>query len=50
MIAMYLPIKVNKSATYLPDVGWGVKDWIVLARERDIWWVFVNVVLNLEIP
>jgi len=38
-------IKMN-----IQEVGWGVMDWIVLAKDRDRWWAVVNVVMNLQVP
>jgi hypothetical protein len=32
------------------EVGWGVVDWIGLARDRDRWRALVNSVLNLRVP
>jgi hypothetical protein len=32
------------------DVGWGGRDWIDLAQDRDRWWAFVNVVMNRQGP
>jgi hypothetical protein len=34
----------------LVEVGWGVANWIGLARDRDRWRALVNSVLNLRIP
>jgi len=34
----------------LQEVGWGGMDWFVLAQDRDRWWDFVNVVMNLQVP
>jgi hypothetical protein len=34
----------------LPEVGWGVMDWIELAQDRDRWWALENVVMNLQVP
>jgi hypothetical protein len=38
-------IKMN-----LQEVVWGGIDWINLAKDRDRWWVLVNVVMNLRVP
>jgi hypothetical protein len=29
------------------EIGWGGKDWIDLAQDRDQWKALVNMVLNL---
>jgi hypothetical protein len=34
---------------YLRETGWGSVDWIQLAQNRDQWWAFVNMVMNLWI-
>jgi hypothetical protein len=34
----------------LGEVGWGVVDWIGLARHRNSWRAVVNSVLNLRVP
>jgi hypothetical protein len=34
----------------LGEVGWGVVDWIGLARDRNRWRALVNWVLNLRVP
>jgi hypothetical protein len=34
----------------LREVGWGGKDWISLAQDRDRWRTFVNAVMNLWVP
>jgi hypothetical protein len=34
----------------LQEVEWGYIDWIALAQGRDMWWVLVNVVMNLWLP
>jgi hypothetical protein len=28
-------------------MGWGFKDWIDLAQDRDHWQIFVNCIMNL---
>ena len=35
---------------YLQEVGYGGMDWIDVALDRDRWWAFVNVVMNLKVP
>ena len=35
---------------HLQEVGWGDKDWIVVAQERERWLALVNVVMNLRVP
>jgi hypothetical protein len=32
------------------EVGWGVVDWIGLAKDRNRWRALVNSVLNLRVP
>jgi hypothetical protein len=34
---------------YLRETGWRSVDWIQLAQNRDQWWAFVNMVMNLWI-
>jgi hypothetical protein len=34
----------------LREIGWAVKDWIELARDRDQWRALVNTVMNLRVP
>jgi hypothetical protein len=34
----------------LQGVDWGGMDWIDLDQDRDRWWEFVNVVMNLHVP
>jgi hypothetical protein len=34
----------------LRRIGWGVKDWIDLAQDRDQWRALVNTVMNLRVP
>jgi hypothetical protein len=32
------------------EIGWGRKDWIDLAQDRDQWRALVNTVMNLLVP
>jgi len=34
----------------LKEVGCRGVDWIELAQDRDMWWVLVNVVMNVQVP
>jgi ribosome biogenesis protein Nip4 len=34
----------------LREIGWEVACWIHLAKDRDYWWVFVNMVMTLPFP
>ena len=34
----------------LQEVGCGYMDWFGLAQDRDRWWTFVSVVMNLRVP
>jgi hypothetical protein len=34
----------------LQEVGWGDKNWIALAQDRDRWQALVNAVMNLQVP
>jgi hypothetical protein len=37
----------DNSRMDLQEVGSGGMDWIGLTQDRDRWWAFVNVVMNL---
>jgi hypothetical protein len=30
--------------------GWDGMDWIDLIQDRNLWWAFVNMVINLWVP
>jgi len=34
----------------LQDVGYGGREWIDLAQDRDGWWDLVNSVMNVRVP
>jgi hypothetical protein len=34
----------------LREIGWGGRDWIELAQDRDQWRALVNTVMNVRIP
>jgi hypothetical protein len=34
----------------LEEMGWGVVDWIALAKDTDKWRALVNSVMNLLVP
>jgi hypothetical protein len=34
----------------LQEVGFGVMDWIVLAKDRDNWLALLNAVMNFRVP
>jgi hypothetical protein len=34
----------------LLQVGWGGKDWIDMAQDRDRWRALVSAVMNLRVP
>jgi hypothetical protein len=34
----------------LREIGWGDRDWIDLAQDRDQWRALVNTVMNLRVP
>jgi hypothetical protein len=34
----------------LQEVGWVGIEWIYLAQDKDMWWDFMNVVMNLRVP
>jgi hypothetical protein len=34
----------------LREIGWGGKDWIDLAQDRDWWRALLNMVMNLWVP
>jgi hypothetical protein len=36
--------------TNLLEIGWGGKDWIGVAQDRDKWRALVNAVMNLRVP
>jgi hypothetical protein len=33
----------------LREISWRVVEWIHLAQDRERWWAFVNVVMNLRV-
>jgi hypothetical protein len=41
---------VNNIRMDLGEMGWGVVDWICLAKDRNRWRAVVNSVLNLRVP
>jgi hypothetical protein len=34
----------------LREIGWGGKDWIHLAQDREQWRALVNTVMNFPVP
>jgi hypothetical protein len=34
----------------LQEMGWGGRNWINLAQDRDRWWALVNAVMNFWVP
>jgi hypothetical protein len=34
----------------LREIRWEGVDWLHLAHDRDWWWAFVNMVMNLWVP
>jgi hypothetical protein len=34
----------------LREIGWNSLGWICLVKDRDLWWVVVNTVMNLRVP
>jgi hypothetical protein len=44
------PLGRQRCRLDLEEIGWGVMDWIGLARDRDKWRAVVNVVMNLQVP
>jgi hypothetical protein len=34
---------------YLNEIEWVVVDWINLTQDKDQWWVFVHIVMNIQI-
>jgi hypothetical protein len=41
---------VDNIKIYLRKIGWDVKDWIDLGKNRDQWRALVNTVMNLRVP
>jgi hypothetical protein len=41
---------VNNIKTDLREIGWGGRDWINVAQDRDKWRALVNMVMNLRVP
>jgi hypothetical protein len=41
---------VNNIKVDLREIGWGGRDWIELAQNRDQWRALVNTVMNLPVP
>jgi hypothetical protein len=40
---------VDNIKIYLREIGWGGKDWIDLAQDREQWRALVNTVINLRV-
>jgi len=40
----------NKIKMDLQEVGWGGRDWIDLAQDRNRWQTVMNAVMNLQVP
>ena len=34
----------------LREVGYDVRDWILLAEDRVHWWAYLRAVMNLRVP
>jgi hypothetical protein len=34
----------------LKGIGLQVADWILVTQDTDLWWVFVNTVMNIQVP
>jgi hypothetical protein len=32
------------------SMGWCGVDWICVSQDREKWWAFVNIVMNLKLP
>jgi hypothetical protein len=50
LLLLIVVVMCIKASMDLQEVGGGGVDWIELAQDRERWWAFVNMVMDLGVP